>query len=178
MGGSISLESKKGEGSTFYFTVNMEYTEEALIAPILLSEQKQSSETKKLKILVVEDNDINQIIVKQHLSQHTTLSAKSGVEALEALNKMKVTFDVILMDCQMPQMDGFEATKRIRKGEAGDRYVDVPIIALTANAMKGDKERCVDAGMNDYLSKPFEVEDLLKKVEYWAKNKMSTEPHL
>lgn len=174
MGGSISLESKKGEGSTFYFTVNMEYTDEALIAPILLSEQTQSSETKKLKILVVEDNDINQIIVKQHLSQHTTLSAKSGVEALEALSKMKVTFDVILMDCQMPQMDGFEATKRIRKGEAGDRYVDVPIIALTANAMKGDKERCVDAGMDDYLSKPFEVEDLLKKVEYWAKSKVST----
>ena len=174
MGGSISLESKKGEGSTFYFTVNMEYTDEALIAPILLNEQKQSTETKKLKILVVEDNDINQIIVKQHLSQHTTLSAKSGVEALEALSKMKVTFDVILMDCQMPQMDGFEATKRIRKGEAGDRYVDVPIIALTANAMKGDKERCVDAGMDDYLSKPFEVEDLLKKVEYWAKSKVST----
>lgn len=174
MGGSISLESKKGEGSTFYFTVNMEYTDEALIAPILLNEQKQSTETKKLKVLVVEDNDINQIIVKQHLSQHTTLSAKSGVEALEALSKMKVTFDVILMDCQMPQMDGFEATKRIRKGEAGDRYVDVPIIALTANAMKGDKERCVDAGMDDYLSKPFEVEDLLKKVEYWAKSKVST----
>ncbi|MEC8416405.1 MAG: ATP-binding protein [Pseudomonadota bacterium] len=174
MGGSISLESKKGEGSTFYFTVNMEYTDEALIAPILLSEQTQSSETKKLKVLVVEDNDINQIIVKQHLSQHTTLSAKSGVEALEALSKMKVTFDVILMDCQMPQMDGFEATKRIRKGEAGERYVDVPIIALTANAMKGDKERCVDAGMDDYLSKPFEVEDLLKKVEYWAKRKVST----
>ena len=174
MGGSISLESKKGEGSTFYFTVNMEYTDEALIAPILLSEQTQSSETKKLKVLVVEDNDINQIIVKQHLSQHTTLSAKSGVEALEALSKMKVTFDVILMDCQMPQMDGFEATKRIRKGEAGERYVDVPIIALTANAMKGDKERCVDAGMDDYLSKPFEVEDLLKKVEYWAKSKVST----
>ena len=174
MGGSISLESKKGEGSTFYFTVNMEYTDEALIAPILLSEQKQSTETKKLKVLVVEDNDINQIIVKQHLSQHTTLSAKSGVEALEALSKMKVTFDVILMDCQMPQMDGFEATKRIRKGEAGERYVDVPIIALTANAMKGDKERCVDAGMDDYLSKPFEVEDLLKKVEYWANSKVST----
>ena len=174
MGGSISLESKKGEGSTFYFTVNMEYTDEALIAPILLSEQTQSSATKKLKVLVVEDNDINQIIVKQHLSQHTTLSAKSGVEALEALSKMKVTFDVILMDCQMPQMDGFEATKRIRKGEAGERYVDVPIIALTANAMKGDKERCVDAGMDDYLSKPFEVEDLLKKVEYWAKRKVST----
>lgn len=178
MGGNISLESKKGEGSTFYFTVNMEYTDEALIAPILLSEQKQSNKTEKLKILVVEDNDINQIIVKQHLSQHTTLSAKSGVEALEALNKMKVTFDVVLMDCQMPQMDGFEATKRIRKGEAGDRYVDVPIIALTANAMKGDRERCVDAGMDDYLSKPFEVEDLLKKVEYWAKSKVSTEPHL
>mgnify|MGYP003884676943 CR=1 FL=1 len=178
MGGSISLQSEKGKGSTFSFTVTMEYTDEALVAPILLSDQQQGLETKKLKILIVEDNDINQIIVKQHLSSHTTLSAKSGIEAIEALNKMKVTFDVILMDCQMPHMDGFEATRRIRKGEAGDRYVDTPIIALTANAMKGDKERCVEAGMDDYLSKPFEVEDLLKKVEHWARQKKSIEQRL
>jgi CheY-like chemotaxis protein len=116
----------------------------------------------------VEDNDINQIIVKQHLNHHTTLSAKSGREALEALIKMKPTFDVILMDCQMPEMDGFEATQRIRQGEAGERYKHVPIIALTANAMKGDKERCEAAGMDDYLSKPFEAGDLVEKVEYWA----------
>lgn len=68
----------------------------------------------------------------------------------------------------MPEMDGFEATKRIRNGEAGSRYLNVPIIALTANAMKGDKERCVSAGMDDYLSKPFDAEDLTDKVERWA----------
>ena len=68
----------------------------------------------------------------------------------------------------MPEMDGFEATKRIRNGEAGSRYLNVPIIALTANAMKGDKERCVSAGMDDYLSKPFDAEDLTDKVELWA----------
>ena len=130
--------------------------------------KNDSREKKKHKVLIVEDNDINQIIVKQHLSAHTTLSAKSGVEALQALSKMKVTFDVILMDCQMPDMDGFEATKRIRSGEAGERYVNVPIIALTANAMKGDKERCVNAGMDDYLSKPFDAVDLIDKVEHWA----------
>ena len=72
------------------------------------------------------------------------------------------------MDCQMPEMDGFEATKRIRNGEAGERYLNVPIIALTANAMKGDKERCVNAGMDDYLSKPFDAVDLIDKVEHWA----------
>ena len=118
--------------------------------------------------MIVEDNDINQIIVKQHLSHHTTLSAKSGIEALQALVKMKVTFDVILMDCQMPDMDGFEATRRIRAGDAGERYVDIPIIALTANAMKGDREVWEEAGMNDYLSKPFDAKDLLDKVQYWA----------
>lgn len=73
----------------------------------------------------------------------------------------------------MPEMDGFEATKRIRSGEAGARYVDIPIIALTANAMKGDKERCVSAGMDDYLSKPFDAEDLIEKVEYWASTEKS-----
>jgi len=75
-----------------------------------------------------------------------------------------VQFDVILMDCHMPKMDGFETTRRIRAGEAGERYTEVPIIALTANAMKGDRERCEAAGMDDYISKPFTAKQLLKAV--------------
>ncbi|WP_394221710.1 ATP-binding protein [Alteromonas gracilis] len=168
MGGTIHLDSVKGSGSTFSFTILLEQADEALLKPVYSASDLNKEKGKKLKVLIVEDNDINQVIVKQHLNNHTTLSAKSGIEALEALNKMKVTFDVILMDCQMPEMDGFEATKRIRKGEAGTRYVDVPIIALTANAMKGDKERCVNAGMDDYLSKPFDASDLMEKIEHWA----------
>lgn len=168
MGGNIDLHSEKGKGSTFSFSVVLEEASEEDIAPVLPKSAATSNKALKRKILIVEDNDINQIIVKQHLNHHTTLSAKSGREALEALIKMKPTFDVILMDCQMPEMDGFEATQRIRQGEAGERYKHVPIIALTANAMKGDKERCEAAGMNDYLSKPFEAGDLVEKVEYWA----------
>ncbi|GFD67382.1 hypothetical protein KUL106_06450 [Alteromonas sp. KUL106] len=168
MGGEIKLDSIKGQGSTFSFSVELEKADEDLLTTSYSTATHKQEKGKKYKVLIVEDNDINQIIVKQHLSHHTTLSAKSGREALDALRKMKVTFDVILMDCQMPEMDGFEATKRIREGEAGARYADVPIIALTANAMKGDKERCVSAGMDDYLSKPFDAEDLIEKVEYWA----------
>ena len=175
MGGNIRLESVKGHGSTFSFTVSLKPADEALLDPVHQASSLKREKGKKRKVLIVEDNDINQIIVKQHLSNHTTLSAKSGLEALEALNKMKVTFDVILMDCQMPEMDGFEATKRIRNGEAGERYLHVPIIALTANAMKGDKERCVNAGMDDYLSKPFDAEDLIDKVEYWASTERNSE---
>lgn len=175
MGGNIKLESAKGHGSTFSFTISLEPADEALLKPVHYASALTREKGKKRKVLIVEDNDINQVIVKQHLNNHTTLSAKSGLEALEALNKMKVTFDVILMDCQMPEMDGFEATRRIRNGEAGERYLNVPIIALTANAMKGDKERCVNAGMDDYLSKPFEAVDLIDKIEHWASFERNSE---
>ncbi|MBT3133961.1 response regulator [Alteromonas sp. ALT199] len=175
MGGDIKLESVKGHGSTFSFTISLEPADETLLNPVIHSSSLKREKSKKRKVLIVEDNDINQIIAKQHLNNHTTLSAKSGLEALEALNKMKVTFDVILMDCQMPEMDGFEATKRIRNGEAGTRYLNIPIIALTANAMKGDKERCVSAGMDDYLSKPFDAADLIDKVEHWASVERNSE---
>lgn len=168
MGGSIQLESEKGKGSTFTFNILLDEVNDALPISTVDAKYKTATKAKKCKVLIVEDNEINQVIVKQQLNNHITLSAKSGVEALEALNKTKATFDIILMDCQMPDMDGFEATKRIREGEAGERYIAVPIIALTANAMKGDKERCQEAGMDDYLSKPFDAQDLLDKVEHWT----------
>ena len=168
MGGNIKVSSVKGKGSTFTFEIQLKAGDDSMLMSTRDISALKISKDKKRKILIVEDNDINQIIVKQHLSHHTTLSVKSGIEALEALNKMKVTFDIVLMDCLMPDMDGFETTRRIRNGEAGERYKQVPIIALTANAMKGDKEACQNAGMNDYLSKPFSAHDLIEKVEYWA----------
>ncbi|NDV89660.1 response regulator [Alteromonas sp. 345S023] len=171
MGGSIHLTSEKGEGSTFTFEILLAKGDDSLLPPTQKSTDGAVIAFKKRNILIVEDNDINQIIVKQHLSKHKTLTAKSGVEALAALNKIKATFDVILMDCQMPEMDGFEATRRIRAGEAGEQYESIPIIALTANAMKGDREICRQAGMDDYLSKPFNAHDLIEKVEYWSRQK-------
>lgn len=177
MGGDISLESQKGVGSTFSFYIQLERAPEEQSNGQQNTDQVSSIKTGKLKILVVEDNEINQTIVKEHLTTHKAISAMSGVEALEALNKFKPTFDVILMDCLMPEMDGFEATRRIRNGEAGARYENVPIIALTANAMKGDREACFAAGMNDYLSKPFDVDDLLDKIEYWASVKKVPADH-
>ena len=177
MGGSIHLDSEKGVGSTFSFSVEFKVADEVEINTTKSHALLKSQPHKKYKVLIVEDNEINQVIAKQHLADYTTLSAMTGKEAIQALSQTKVTFDVVLMDCQMPEMDGFEATKRIRQGEVGERYIKVPIIALTANAMKGDKEKCKNAGMDDYLSKPFEVEDLIEKVEYWSCINDDTDPY-
>jgi CheY-like chemotaxis protein len=90
--------------------------------------------------------------------------ANNGIEALEILNSNKTKFDVILMDCQMPLLDGYQTTQAIRNNEAGEHYNNIRIIAMTANAMKGDKEKCIEAGMNEYISKPIDIEILAKKL--------------
>jgi len=102
--------------------------------------------------------------------------AADGLEALQSLKValLDMPYDLILMDCQMPEMDGYQATKAIRAGDAGDYYINIPIIAMTANAMKGDKEKCINAGMNDYLSKPIEQKLLRKKLRYWYKSTESS----
>ncbi len=116
------------------------------------------------KTLLVEDNHVNQILGKtmlQKLGVEVDV-ANNGKEALQAIAKN--TYDVILMDCQMPEMDGFEATDAIRQQETDSR---LPIIAVTANAMEGDKEKCIVAGMDDYLSKPFKIDELRTALSKW-----------
>ncbi len=111
-----------------------------------------------LKVLLVEDNIINQKVAVQLLTRRFQAEVKvagNGVEALTALQDG--VFDVVLMDCQMPEMDGYEATRRIRTGEQGTINPDLPIIAMTARAMSGDREECLAAGMDDYLAKPIET---------------------
>lgn len=129
---------------------------------------------ENIHILIVEDNRINQAVVKGLLGKLNISYevACDGYEALEKLNHCDgEVFDVILMDCQMPNMDGYEATKRIRAGEASDKYTSVFIIALTANAMEGDRDKCLRFGMNEYLAKPIEIKRLIKKLESFVNNK-------
>ena len=123
------------------------------------------------RILMVEDNDINQLVAEGILDNIglTCDVAANGQQCLDTLNASSEQdpYTVILMDCQMPVMDGYEATGAIRKGAAGDRYKGVPIIALTANAMIGDRDKCLAVGMNDYMSKPIETQLLQKMLMHW-----------
>jgi CheY-like chemotaxis protein len=117
---------------------------------------------------VVEDNPVNQMVARRMLENNGYRAelADNGVAALRVLETENARFDLILMDVQMPEMDGFEATARIRLFENGSRHT--PIIAMTANAMSGDRERCLAAGMDDYLSKPLTMKALHEKVSRWT----------
>jgi signal transduction histidine kinase/CheY-like chemotaxis protein len=135
-----------------------------------LSSSKLTAKKRFSKILLVEDNMINQVVAKELLQSigYSADIADNGRIALELLKDNQTdTYDVILMDCQMPEIDGYQATERIRLGEAGAAYLQVPIIALTANAMKGDRQKCLDAGMNDYLSKPINPDKLELKLDQY-----------
>ena len=125
------------------------------------------------EILLVEDNRVNQMVVLGLLKKIGLAAdvAKNGKEALELLKNRTVVsrYKLIIMDCQMPVMDGYEATRCIRSGEAGEENREVTIIALTANAMAGDKEKCLAAGMDDYLSKPIKSQLLKDKLKRWSK---------
>ena len=123
------------------------------------------------RVLLVEDNPINQEVAGYILEDFELdfEVANNGVEALHTLNAASKfePYSLILMDCQMPEMDGFEATRRIRNGQGGEAHRQIKIIALTANAMKGDKENCINAGMNDYLSKPIDEDQLEQVLRRW-----------
>ncbi len=135
------------------------------------SDQEHILWAKNHRILLVEDNAINQELIMfmlDDLSLEYDI-ANNGEEALKALRQSVEDshYSLVLMDCQMPEMDGYTASKHIRFGEVDDRYQNIPIIALTANAMKGDADVCIAAGMSDYLSKPIDRDTLASKLEKW-----------
>ncbi|WP_404389544.1 response regulator [Pseudoalteromonas phenolica] len=125
-----------------------------------------------IRILLAEDNRVNQIVAQSMLAKlnltHIDIAANGEEVIQNLLNTTRETkYTVILMDCQMPEMDGYKASQAVRNGKAGELYKDIPIIAMTANAMVGDKDKCLEAGMDDYISKPIKPEVLFERLLQW-----------
>jgi two-component system, sensor histidine kinase and response regulator len=166
MNGDVGVKSKLGEGSLFWFTVSLKLPEQAQKLQELPDEN--SSVFKEFsacnnRALVVEDNLINQLVAKKILEKigFEVDVAENGVEAVEAVQKTNYAF--VLMDIQMPEMDGYEATKNIREMEKQTGH-HLPIIALTASAMDVDRELCILSGMDEYVAKPVNRADLLNAL--------------
>lgn len=166
MGGEIQVESTPGQGATFWFTVPLEVVEEApaeTAAPVV-----EANPASRRRILVVEDNAVNLLVAENILESLgcTVIGAGDGRQGVEAWERGGI--DLVFMDCQMPVMDGFEATAYIRDRErARPAAGHIPIVAMTANAMPQDRARCIDAGMDDYLSKPYNLDQLRTMLDRW-----------
>lgn len=163
MDGQLAVESEVGRGSTFHFTARL-----GLATQAELTDKQPVAELPTrldpLRILLVEDSPVNQKLAATLLRKrgHDVSVANNGREALESLDSQP--FDLVLMDIQMPEMDGLEATRAIREKER-ETGEHIPIIALTAHALEGDRERCLDAGMDNYLAKPIHAKRLLATIE-------------
>ncbi|HTQ79750.1 MAG TPA: ATP-binding protein, partial [Thermoanaerobaculia bacterium] len=161
MGGELTVRSEREVGSIFAFTIPLRaaWTPAEGLAAGWRGESLSIAPPLSAAILVVEDNPINQQVLVAQLKAlgHEAQVAGDGLKALELLGRG--AFDLILMDCQLPGLDGYETTRRLRRSESGGRR-RTPVVAVTAHAMKGERERCLAAGMDDHLSKPFRLEQL------------------
>jgi signal transduction histidine kinase/ActR/RegA family two-component response regulator len=178
MGGECGVRSEPGQGSTFWFTLALQRDPQGGRAapasatglfPVLRPRSEAAREGDDLPhVLLVEDNAVNQEVtlgMLELIGARATV-ADDGRRAVELLTRPHA-FDLVLMDCQMPEMDGLEATRRTRAHEL-PLGLHVPIVALTANAMLGDRERCLEAGMDDFLSKPFRLRELASALDRWC----------
>jgi two-component system sensor histidine kinase/response regulator len=177
MGGEIWVESELGVGSNFMFTAYLGKCLSEIPAKNAHRRKVKESVDQSIaclrgaKVLLVEDNRVNQLVMSELLRGKSIdfVIANNGQEALDILNREE--FDGVLMDCQMPVMDGFEATRRIRDQ---DRFKTLPILALTANAMIGDREKVLAVGMNDYITKPIQIPQVFVVMAQWISPKMAS----
>lgn len=179
MGGDINVTSIVGQGSTFHFTVRLGIGKH--VGPVTGPKGQwvfieETGPEKRLRLLVVEDNAVNRILAVRLLEKkgHCVSVADNGLGALDILGRER--FDMVFMDVEMPEMDGLQATAAIRDPLSRVLDHDVRIIAMTALAMKGDRERCLEAGMNDYISKPINVGELYKVLgNYFVAKRLPVE---
>lgn len=160
MKGRIGLQSAVGHGSTFWFSVPVQAVQTKTAAP---AAESCPVNFAKLRVLIAEDNPVNQMVTVQNLKKlgckpHVVNDGEYALRALEG-----ATYDVVLMDLQMPRVDGYEATRRIRRHES-PRISKLPIIAVTANALQSDREECLRIGMNDYITKPLRMPELIAAI--------------
>ncbi|MET1255724.1 response regulator [Aliikangiella maris] len=157
-GGQV-LEQAKPLVTQHYLKNLQKYTQQQVF--------RKKSANEKFQILLVEDHYVNQKLAKWSIEElgHTCEIAPNGYQAIKTLQQKSADrFDLILMDCQMPVLDGYQTTQKIREGEAGEHWRHAIIIAMTANALQGDKEKCLSSGMNDYISKPIILDTLQQKL--------------
>ncbi len=193
MGGNIGVDSNPGQGATFWFTIRLEglpSVDETPAVPESRQTFEQTGEEYDAHVLLVEDNRVNQEVI-QAILESTGCHVEVATDGCGALDRLsRTSYDVIFMDCQMPELDGFATTRMIRDREASGslasfapdftqqpldvRPAHIPIVALTAHAMKGDQEACLAAGMDDYLSKPFSQEQLRAILKRWVPHTLAS----
>jgi CheY-like chemotaxis protein/two-component sensor histidine kinase len=168
MGGELRASSQVGVGTEFHFAIKLMRGIEESVATTI-SSINSNFELAGARVLLVEDNTINQMLANRLLQKIGCMvtTAEDGSKAVEKISSAHAEFDIVFMDCQMPILSGFDATKAIRSYEITNNLRPLPIIAMTANAMTGDRERCLECGMNDYLPKPIDRKRLVNLVRQY-----------